>query len=113
MTVIGCQAFDASPHPHPFGREVGVKLIMLENGVCGKIFCFLYKILLQWSGSVTVMFHRYCWCEAVMLPLRSHLHGSYILLAAGWYSLDGHVMAPVCVCVQLGIQEEGGHRGCR
>ena len=49
--------------------------------------------------------------------LRSHLHGS-TLIAACWYSLDSHVMAPVCVCarvqtagLQPGIQEEGGHRG--
>ena len=53
---------------------------------------------------VTALFHRDCLCEVVMLPLWSHLHGSYmmvllLLLLVGIYSLDGHVMASMCVHV--------------
>jgi hypothetical protein len=72
---------------------------------------------------VTATFHRDCLCE-VMLPLQSHLHGSYmmvllLLLLVGivLIAMLRHLCVCVCVCVhttclQPGIQEEGGHRVC-
>lgn len=52
---------------------------------------------------VTSMFHRDGLCEVVMLPLQSlawQLHDGSTVIVACWYSLDDHVMASVCVCIQ-------------
>jgi hypothetical protein len=49
------------------------------------------------------MFHRDGLCEVVMLPLQSlawQLHDGSTVIVACWYSLDDHVMASVCVCIQ-------------
>jgi len=51
---------------------------------------------------VTAMFHRDGLCEVVMLPLQSHLHGSYmmVLLLLLIVGMDLMTMLwHLCVCV--------------
>jgi hypothetical protein len=60
---------------------------------------------------IIAMFLRDCLCE-VVLPLWSHLHGSYMMVLL-LLLLGGTCVCVQTACLQPGIQEEGGHRGCR
>lgn len=99
--------------------------VMLENGVHGQIFFVCY---IKFFCNSHAMCYSYVsqrlrvWsCHAATLESFAwQLHDGSTVIAACWYSLNSHVMASVCVCVcvhttclQPGIWEEGGHRGCR